>query len=70
VHARTVEHKAAVRAWVRELADSARAPDPDGLSRALTLLLDGGLSAGVLDADPEWADAAKAAARTLVEASC
>jgi AcrR family transcriptional regulator len=70
VHARTVEHKAAVRAWVRDLADSARAPDPEGLSRALTLLLDGGLSAGVLDADPESAEAAKAAARTLVEASC
>jgi AcrR family transcriptional regulator len=70
VHARTVEHKAAVREWVRELADSARAPDPAGLSRALTLLLDGGLSAGVLDSDPQSAEAAKAAARTLVEAAC
>jgi AcrR family transcriptional regulator len=70
VHARTVEHKAAVRAWVRDLAASAKAPDPEGLSRALTLLLDGGLSAGVLDADPESAEAAKAAGRTLVESAC
>jgi AcrR family transcriptional regulator len=70
VHVRTVEHKAAVRAWVRDLADSAKAPDPEGLSRALTLLLDGGLSAGVLDADPESAEAAKAAARIQVESAC
>jgi hypothetical protein len=70
VHARTVEHEAAVREWARDLADSVGAPDPAGLSRALTLLLDGGLSAGVLDADPEPAQAAKATARTLVEASC
>jgi AcrR family transcriptional regulator len=70
VHARTVEHKAAVREWVRDLADTAGAPDPDGLSRALTLLLDGGLSAGVLDADPQSAEAAKGAARTLAETAC
>ena len=70
VHARTVEHKTAVRAWVRDLAAIAGAPDPDGLARALTLLLDGGLSAGVLDADPRSAEAAKGAARTLVEAAC
>ena len=70
VHARTVEHKAEVRRWVRELAAEAGATDPDALARALTLLLDGGLSAGVLDADPGAADAAKAAARALVDASC
>jgi AcrR family transcriptional regulator len=70
VHARTVEHKAAVRTWVRNLAGLAGATDPDALARALTLLLDGGLSAGVLDADPQSAEAAKEAARTLVEAAC
>jgi AcrR family transcriptional regulator len=70
VHARTVEHKAEVRRWVRDLAAEAGANDPDALARALTLLLDGGLSAGVLDADPGAADAAKAAARALVDASC
>jgi AcrR family transcriptional regulator len=70
VHARTVEHKAAVRAWVRDLADLAGATDPDELARSLTLLLDGGLSSGVLDADPRSAVAAKRAARTLVEAGC
>jgi hypothetical protein len=62
--------RAAVREWARDLADSVGAPDPAGLSRALTLMLGGGLSAGVLDADPEPAQAAKATARTLVEASC
>jgi AcrR family transcriptional regulator len=70
VHARTVEHKRVVRAWVADLARRAGARDPDTLARQLTLLLDGGLAAGVLDADPTAADAARGAARTLVDAAC
>jgi AcrR family transcriptional regulator len=70
VHARTVEHKDAVRVWVRELAVAADARDPDGLARSLTLLLDGGLAAGVLDGDPRAAAAAREAARALVDAQC
>ncbi|MGZ4332961.1 MAG: TetR/AcrR family transcriptional regulator [Gaiellaceae bacterium] len=70
VHARTVEHKAAVRAWVRELAGAAGARDPDGLARSLTLLLDGGLASGVLDGDPAAAAAAREAARALVDDQC
>jgi AcrR family transcriptional regulator len=69
VHERTVAHKRAVRDWVRELATDAGAQDPDALSRALTLLLDGGLAAGVLDRDPAAADAAGDAARELVGAA-
>ncbi|MDI1466039.1 TetR/AcrR family transcriptional regulator [Catellatospora sp. KI3] len=69
VHARTVEHKQVVRAWITDLARRAAAADPDLLARQLTLLLDGGLSAGVLDADPAAAQAAKAAARALVTAA-
>ena len=59
-----------VRAWVVDLARRARARSPDVLARQLTLLLDGGLAAGVLDTDPSAAVAAKQAARVLVEASC
>jgi AcrR family transcriptional regulator len=70
VHARTVAHKNEVRAWVADLARRAGAADPDRLARQLSLLLDGGLGAGVLDADPAVADAAKAAATVLVEAAC
>ncbi len=70
VHQRTVEHKHLVRLWVSDLADRAGAPDPQLLARQLTLLLDGGLAAGVLDADPASADAAKTAARTLIDATC
>ncbi len=66
VHARTVEHKDAVRAWVRDLAGAAGASDPDGLATSLTLLLDGGLASGVLDRDPAVAEAARRAARALV----
>jgi len=70
VHARTVEHKNVVRAWVTDLARRACADDPALLARQLTLLLDGGLAAGVLDADPATPAAAKAVARALVDAAC
>ena len=69
VHARTVEHKAVVRAWVTDLARRAGAADPELLARQLTVLIDGGLSAGVLDADPATATAVQHAARALVAAA-
>lgn len=69
VHDRTVAHKAAVLAWVRDLASEARASDPDVLARSLTLLLDGGLASGALDASPQAPDVAKASARALVAAA-
>jgi AcrR family transcriptional regulator len=68
-HRRTVEHKQVVRAWVTDLARRAGAHDPEQLARQLTLLLDGGLAAGVLDADQAAPEAAKSAARTLVQRS-
>ena len=55
-----------MRGWVRGLAVDAGAPDPDGLARTLTLLLDGGLASGSLDALPDAPRAAKAAAEALV----
>ncbi|WP_169582894.1 MULTISPECIES: TetR/AcrR family transcriptional regulator [Microbacterium] len=70
VHARTVEHKRVVRAWVADLARRAGAENPDQLARQLTTLLDGGLASGVLDADSATSTAAKDAATMLVEASC
>jgi AcrR family transcriptional regulator len=70
VHAATLEHKAVVRAWVTDLARRASATDPGLLATQLTLLLDGGLAAGVLDADPAVPGAAKAAARILIDAAC
>jgi AcrR family transcriptional regulator len=70
VHARTVEHKNVVRAWVTDLARRAGAAQPEQLARQLTLLIDGGLAAGVLDADPAAAQSAKAAAQVLVDATC
>ena len=66
VHERTVAHKQAVLAWVRDLAERAGAPDPLALARSLTLLLDGGLADGALAADPAAAAAAKEAAGQLV----
>ena len=69
VHDRTVAHKAAVLDWVTGLAADAGAPDPRGLARSLTLLLDGGLASGALDADPEAAVRAAQSARVLVDAA-
>ncbi|KRF40590.1 TetR/AcrR family transcriptional regulator [Terrabacter sp. Soil810] len=69
VHDRTVAHKAAVLAWVRDLAEQAGARDPATLARSLTLLLDGGLASGSLDADPEAPAVARASARALVTAA-
>ena len=69
VHDRTVAHKTAVLAWVRDLAQQAGARDPGSLARSLTLLLDGGLASGSLDADPEAPQVAKASARALVDAA-
>lgn len=69
-HEVTVEHKRTVRAWVRDLAEAAGAPDPDQLALQLTLLLDGTLAAGKLEQDAAMPAAAKAAAQALVERSC
>lgn len=69
IHARTVAHKQAVRDWVCGLAAASGAQDPGELARELTLLLDGGLAAGVLDGDPAAADAARRAARTIIGAA-
>jgi AcrR family transcriptional regulator len=69
VHARTVAHKQHILAWVRGLAEQAGARNPDQLARSLTLVLDGGLASGVLDADPDAAVAARATAAQLVAAS-
>jgi AcrR family transcriptional regulator len=69
VHDRTVAHKQAVLAWVRELATAAGAPHPDALARGLTLLLDGGLAEGALSADPGSPAAAKESAIALVTAA-
>ena len=65
-HERTVAHKRAVLAWLRDLAVRAGVDDPDSLARSIALLLDGGLADGALAADPEAPRAAQEAARALV----
>jgi AcrR family transcriptional regulator len=69
IHERTVAHKQAVLAWVRDLAARAGAAAPEALARSLTLLLDGGLADGALAADPAAVAAAKETARQLVAAA-
>ena len=69
VHDRTVAHKTAVLTWVRDLAERVPVRDPGSLARSLTLLLDGGLASGALDADREAPAVAKASARDLIDAA-
>jgi AcrR family transcriptional regulator len=65
-HDRTVAHKRRVLAWLRDLAQQAGAEHPERLARSLALLLDGALSSGALDADPEAVEAARTTAANLV----
>jgi AcrR family transcriptional regulator len=66
-HDRTVAHKQKVLAWLRDLAADAGARRPEALARSLALLLDGALSSGALDADPEAVEVARETAARLVE---
>ena len=70
-HAAATAHKAAVRGWVRDLAEAAGAREPEVLARQLTLLVDGALVGGRFEEDPSAlaASAARAAA-SLVDAAC
>ena len=69
VHDRTVAHKLAVLHWVTDLARRTGAAHPAALARSLTLLLDGGLASGSVDAEPDAPIVAKASARALVAAA-
>jgi AcrR family transcriptional regulator len=70
VHTIAVEHKRAVRAWVRERAVDAGAEDPDVLALQLTLLIDGMLTATRIEDITAAASAATRAARGLIDAAC
>ncbi len=69
-HAITAEHKRTVREWVRDLAATAGAADPDTLAFQLTLLIDGTLAATRVERADAAAEAAKRAARDLLDAAC
>ncbi|GGU95042.1 TetR family transcriptional regulator [Actinomadura cremea] len=67
VHRATVEHKRAVLAWVRGLADAAGAREPASLARELTLLLDGTMVAASLESVRDTVPPARRAARAIVD---
>jgi AcrR family transcriptional regulator len=66
-HANTVSHTRRRHEWLRELSAAAGATDPDALAKHIGLLIDGALASGRLVQDRGVVDAAKAAARCLVE---
>ena len=57
------------RAWFRSLLARGGAPDPEGLSLQLLLLVDGAIAAALIRKDPTVAQAAKAAATVLLQAA-
>jgi AcrR family transcriptional regulator len=68
-HARTIVHKQQVREWMEALARDAGAAQPEQLARALSLVLDGALANGALDADPDAVESARDTAALLVRAA-
>jgi AcrR family transcriptional regulator len=68
-HDRTLAHKGQVREWMEGLARNAGAARPEQLARALSLLLDGALANGALDADPRAVESARETAALLVRAA-
>lgn len=56
------------RQWFRTLLERGGAPDPEGLSLQLLLLVDGAIAAALVRKDPTVARAAKEAARVLLRA--
>lgn len=69
IHDRTLRHKREVRSWIHDLATAAGAANAVGLARALTVLLDGGLADGVLEASAETPRSVKTTARMLVDSA-
>jgi AcrR family transcriptional regulator len=65
-HDRTIAHKQRILDWLRDLARRAGADEPQRLARTLSLLLDGALASGALDADPEAVEIARATAAVQV----
>jgi len=57
------------RQWFRSLLVRGGAPDPEGLSLQLLLLVDGAIAAALVRKDPAVARAAQAAARVLLQAA-
>jgi hypothetical protein len=61
------------RAWTRslfaDLAESARAVDPQGLARQLVLLCDGAMVSARMDRNPGSAAAARTVAASLIDAA-
>ncbi|MBI0295175.1 TetR/AcrR family transcriptional regulator [Streptomyces sp. PRKS01-29] len=69
-HTATAEHKRAVRAWLTGLAREAGAADPERLAVQISVLVDGVMAAAALEPRPEFAEAAREAARALVAQAC
>ena len=69
IHAVAGEHKRLVIAYIKELAEAAGTADPDSLALQLCILLDGATAGAHVTGNPGAADAARAAATVLIDAS-
>lgn len=66
IHAAAAEHKRLVRAYVRELAESAQVKEPDVLTDQLMLLMEGAIVSAHMTSDSAPAAQARAAAEVLI----
>lgn len=69
IHASAAEHKKLVRSYIKGLAASAGASDPDALANALTLLMEGAITMAYVCGEKDAAARARDTAETLVASS-
>lgn len=69
VHAAATRHKQNTIDFVRDLCTRIGAPDPDGLSRQLAIIMEGAITTAQILGDPDAARHARAAAKTLIDAA-
>lgn len=69
-HAAVVEHKTSTREWVAGLVAACGVADPPFVARQIVQLMEGAITAALLEHDPGAADVAQASAAQVLAANC
>ena len=68
-HAAVLEHKTRTREWVAELVTDCGVADPPFVARQIVQLMEGAITAALLENDPAAADVARATAHQVLAAA-
>ena len=68
-HAAVLEHKTSTRDWVAELVTECGVADPPFVARQIVQLMEGAITAALLEHDPSAADVARASAAQVLAAN-